>query len=147
MNYYCLTIRKCTPIKTVKQLDRVLKDYDYYLQCLRKRDVSMKVESHLECVDKKQGYNVHMHCMIKTPATIFAVQKRGFSIKLEKCNSKIAWKIYISKQKITEHDIRQHMYDMLEPPNDSEEYIDLSDAHPEREIYKKNIFSTYIVSH
>lgn len=140
MLYYCLTLRKCTPIKTVKQLDRVIADYEYYIKNIA-ANAELQVESHLECVDKKTGYNVHLHAMIKTPIKLHAKQKKGFSIRLEECKSKAAWQCYITKDNVTSNLIRQHMYDMIEPPSeDSEEYINIPDAHPERTIYKRIFF-------
>lgn len=145
MNYYCFTMRKCCPAKTVKQAQRCFNDYEYYLKKLKSNDEKMHIEYHYEMVIKKNSYNVHVHAMIKTPEDHVPVfQKKGYSIRLELCRSKMAWETYITKSRVTKHDILTHIHDLENnaPPSpdlSSEEFIE--DAPNFTTTYKKKLFS------
>lgn len=106
MPYFCLTIRKCTPCKTAKAIERTVAVYESYINRLKLNDPKLHLEYHYENVIKKNGgNNVHIHAMLKTPNVPHLVYKKGYSIKLEKCNSPQAWQAYITKSSITKQDI------------------------------------------
>ena len=145
MNYYCFTMRKCCAAKTVKQVKRCIDDYEHYLKKLKSNDEKMHIEYHYEMVISANGrYNVHIHAMIKTPEDHVPVyQKKGYSIRLELCRSKMAWQSYITKGQMTKHDILTHIHDLENnnpPQSDSpDEFIE--DAPNYSELYKKKLFS------
>lgn len=114
MNYFKFTIRKCTPVKTLKTFDNTVKQYDYILKTF-KHDEQLHIEYHYECVDKKQGYNVHIHGYGKTPNKIPKVPyKKGYNIQILPINDSGAdWQRYINKQSTTQEGIRQHIHEAL----------------------------------
>lgn len=145
MNYYCFTMRKCTPVKTHKQAVRVISDYEYYLQKMKILDEGMHIEYHYECVDKLNGsYNVHLHAMLKTPNKYIRIeQKKGFSIRCEQVRCKQAWNLYITKSHTTKDEILNMIYNKTQFSHDSieDELIDIPDAPEDSIIYKKKLFS------
>lgn len=107
MPIYCLTIRKCTPVKTLSSLDRLLLFYEAYINKLKKEDVKLHIEYHYETVIKQNGgHNVHVHAMLKTPNTPHVIYKKGYSTRLERCKSQQAWQTYITKNNNTKQNIR-----------------------------------------
>lgn len=110
MKYYCLTIKKCVPSKTISNVKTVMKVYDTYLRYIKSLSESTHIEHHYEYVSKKNGsYNVHFHAMIKTEQNIFLRGKKGYSINLSETRSKAAWKKYITKNPYT----AQQMLDLI----------------------------------
>lgn len=117
MPIFCLTIRKCTPCKNEKTLERTVNFYEAYLRRLKLNDPKMKLEYHYENVIKKNGgNNVHVHAMINSVNVPCVQLKKGYSIRLEKCNCPQAWKTYITKSKITKQDIL-NIYRSVNEPN------------------------------
>ena len=107
MPVYCLTIRKCTPVKTLASLDRLCSFYEAYISKLKREDVKLHIEYHYENVIKQNGgHNVHVHAMLKTPNTPHVLYKKGYSVKLELCKSQQAWQTYITKNNSTKQSIR-----------------------------------------
>lgn len=139
MKYYCLTIRKCTPLSKYSQLSRLFNEYENYIRSLKFRHEQLEIEYHYECVPKLNGkYNIHLHAMLKSPNEILRVhQKQGYSIKFELANSKRAWNLYITKSNLTRRDIELHLQDMFFP-HDEDSFIDEPDNPPI--IYKKKLF-------
>lgn len=135
MKYYCLTIRKCTPIRTYKQCQRLFNDYENILKYLKRKDETMHIEYHYECVIKKNGkYNIHLHAMLKTRNGPPRMYKQGFSILMESCRSNAAWTKYITKQPMTKADIMHYVLDNSQPCEEDEEEYTQQDSLP---IYKK----------
>lgn len=148
MNYHCFTMRKCCAPKTLKQVERTMNDYEYYLKQLKKADEKLHIEYHYECVSTDNGrYNVHLHAMLKTPReNISFRQKKGYSIRIEACRSKIAWTTYITKSNMTKQMILNHIYHQENPSPisyDSESSLDglIEDAPNYDALYKKKLFS------
>lgn len=107
-DYYALTIRKCSNVKTYKQSERVLNDYDYYLNQLKKNTGINHIDIHYEVkMNMKKHFNIHVHCTLTVDfdADIYCKPKKGFSIRLERVKSLTRWKSYIGKQKICKADI------------------------------------------
>jgi len=118
-DYYCLTVRKCSNVKTYKQAERVLKDYDYYIKSLQKNTDILDVTVHHEVkMNLKKHFNIHIHCTIKVEynADIFCKPKKGFSIRLERVKSLRRWNSYVGKQNISRSDILLFVQRNLTPP-------------------------------
>lgn len=151
MHYYCFTIRKCSPAKTVKTVERTMLIYESYLNYLKRMDEKMEVEYHYECVTNLKGsFNVHLHAMLKTPSTRtpYVKHKKGYSIRLEKCQSPTAWKMYITKDNKTKDDIINYVSHTitvtptLTATNDTDsEDLSIPDAPEMNVLYKKKLFS------
>lgn len=130
MFYYAFTLRRTTPVKDSAQAEKTINRYYNYVRYLQKRWTSIHVEINLETKPKKNGkHNVHLHAMVKSPIELSKTdlpRERGLSIDFEECRSKIAWRAYMSKDKLTE----QEIYDLIDVYNrgdlsvDSEEYIE-----------------------
>lgn len=141
MNYYCLTIRKCTPCKNAKQAERCFREYEYIISCIRKDHEDAHIEYHYECIEKNNGtYNIHLHGMIKTKVDqMYMNSRKGYSIRLERTRSRQAWEVYITKGPMRKRDILDHIIMMELPPEP------ISDDESERECldeqYKKKLFS------
>lgn len=146
MYYHCITMRKCCAPKTLKQVERCMNEMEYYYKKLKESDEQLDIRFHYECVESSNGrFNVHTHGMIRTPNDhVPCHQKKGYSIRIELCRSKMAWNAYITKSNITKQDILLHVHEVLTPPMSSD--IDLSsdeyieDALPRDGIYKKKLF-------
>lgn len=143
MYYYCLTVRKCTPVSSVSQAERVFKNYEYYMNEMKRLDERMHIEYHYECVTLKNGkFNIHVHGMLKTPKRdIIGKQMKGYSIRIEHCKCVPAWRAYITKDGKTKDDIIRYMHLVTVTPilEDSAD-DDLPDAPEMNVIYKKKLF-------
>lgn len=129
MYYYCLTIRKCTPVKTSVSLRSVLNVYESYMRYLKQHYLDANIQYHYENVTKKSGFNVHLHCMIKYPRLgIFMSGKKGYSIRLERCKSPMAWQTYISKNPYTKSEMIEHI-NMLMDGVDFDDVISEDENH------------------
>lgn len=116
MKYYCLTIKKCVPSKTISNVKMVMKVYMSYLKYIKNISEKTNVEYHYEYVPKKNGsYNVHFHAMIKTDKSIFLKGKRGYSIRLEETRTKAAWQRYITKNPYTAQQVLDLVTALLQP--------------------------------
>lgn len=118
-DYYCLTIRKCTSAKTYKQAERVLKDYDYYINNLDKSIDIEDISSHYEVkMNLKKQFNIHVHCTIKVTKDkqVYVSPKKGWSLRLELCKSLKRWSSYVGKQRISRSDILLYVKRNLDPP-------------------------------
>lgn len=126
MPYYCLTIRRCTPVKTESVLQKTVEFYEAYMRRLKDNDPRMELEYHYENVLKKNGSNnVHVHAMIKAAGTPHITYKKGYSIKLEKCGSATAWRTYITKSQITKEDILNIYKSINEATSDEDSVISI----------------------
>lgn len=97
-NYYCLTIRKCSGVKTHKQALRVLNYYEHIINNIKMNETT-HVEYHFEVEGLlRERKNVHIHAMIKAKQTPTIKRTKGFSVCLEKCRSQQAWNVYITKR-------------------------------------------------
>lgn len=144
MNYYCLTIRKCTPCKTSKQAVRCFRDYEYMIKKIKDDYEDAHIEYHYECVEKKNGtYNIHLHGMIKTKCDqLYMSSRKGFSIRLELTKSRQAWLVYITKGPMKKRDILDHIIcNELPPEPISDDDTLSSEREHNRELYKKKLFS------
>lgn len=130
MPIYCLTLRKCTPCKTAKTLQRTVDFYEAYLKRLKVNDPKLELEYHYENVVKKNGSNnVHVHAMIKASKTPHITYKKGYSIKFEKCNTPAAWHTYITKNNMTKKDILT----IYEQTTDEDSLVSVDTPDSERE--------------
>lgn len=108
MKYYCLTVRKCSNVKTVKSIDSTLEVYDTVIKYIKSLSETTHIEYHYEYTVPKQGqYNLHFHSMIKTDVPIYLKGKKGYTFKLEEVRSKAAWQAYITKHAYTKEDIKK----------------------------------------
>lgn len=142
MNYYCLTIRKCTPCKNAKQAERCFRDYEYIMKGIKRHYEDAHLEYHYECVEKKNGtYNIHLHGMIKTgKQEMYMKSRKGYSIRLERTRSRQAWQIYITKRPITKEYIMEHIM-LNEAPPEPISDVDTDDERTSLcELYKKKLF-------
>lgn len=118
MKYYCLTIKKCVPSKTISNVKTAMKVYDGYLRYIKSLSESTNIEYHYEYVPKKNGsYNVHFHAMIKTDQKIFLKGKKGYSINLSETRSKAAWQKYITKNPYTAQQMLDLISSLIQPKN------------------------------
>lgn len=141
MYYYCLTLRKCSPIRS-HQVDRLIKSYHSYIKNMQKDDEKLEIDFHYEVETKKNGkYNVHIHGMFRTPnAFIKAKPKRGYSIRVERIKSKMAWIAYMTKKPYTSKEIKEYIRMLEATSSPSEEYISEPDA-PEWKPTNIKLFS------
>lgn len=118
MKYYCLTIKKCVPSKTISNVKTAMKVYESYITYIKRLSESTNIEYHYEYVSKQNGsYNVHLHGMIKTDQQIFLKGKKGYSIKLEETRSKTAWQHYITKNPYTAQQMLNLISSLIQPKN------------------------------
>lgn len=106
-DYYALTVRKCAAVKTYKQAERVLNDYDYYCNNLADTQAEHIVIHYEVKMNLKRQFNIHIHATLKVlrDKQVFASPKKGWSIRLELCKSLNRWNSYVGKQGISRSDI------------------------------------------
>ena len=128
MYYYAFTLRKTTPVPDTKSAQKAITRYYNYLRYFKKRHTKVNVSPTLETKPKLNGkHNVHLHAMIKSPTELTISdfpKERGLHIYLEPCQSKIAWKAYISKDATTEQDVYD-LIDAYNSPPSEEIYIEI----------------------
>lgn len=138
--YYCLTIRRTTAQKNVKQVTKALKEYEYQYHKIQKKYPDSHIDYHYEIVPKSNGLNVHFHAMIKCPQQMYLLfNSRGYSFKFEICVSHLAWDKYITKKSYTKQDIldyaNKYYKDIptvcnVPPPKKAEELFSKSGSAP-----------------
>lgn len=146
-NYYCFTMRKCSGVSTYKQAVRVIDEYERYIINMKTTDEQLYVNYHYEVTPMKKGkFNLHLHAMLRTPNDEpYQYPKRGFKILIEGVRSRIAWDIYITKQRLSKRDILSHFKDAENNHWSEEEGFNPEDHSPTEdfistEYIRENVF-------
>lgn len=154
-DYYCLTIRKCSNVKTYKSAERVLNDYDYYLNNLKSTQGIKELSINYEVkMNMKKQFNIHVHCTLKVRRDdqVYASPKKGWSIRLELCKSLRRWTSYVGKQRISRGDILLYVKRNLGPANTPQDNVCLKKSADNNEVKGEyiptaedlNLFEEYI---
>lgn len=102
MKIYCFTIRRTKAQTTLEEVQKVLKNYLFMIEQIKKDHTTARIDYHFEVVKKKTGLNVHVHGMgALTSGAIFIKPPKGYSAKIELCRSTRAWNMYITKNPMT----------------------------------------------
>lgn len=142
--YYCLTLRRNNPVKSISQIHKVKKTYDYIIAEFKKVNETAYLKYVYEVVPYgKHGYNFHLHGMIESKKPVFLKNTRGVSMRLEICRSKYAWDNYIYKKPLTAEEAVQHLHELLtvrsEDTESEESDIDSQVSIPDARIIPKDI--------
>lgn len=140
MKIYCFTIRRTKAQATLEEVQKVLKNYLFMIEQIKKDHTTARIDYHFEVVKKKTGLNVHVHGMgALSSGALFIRPPKGYSTKIELCRSTRAWQAYITKNPFTSDQVINQAKVMLflnsEPVTtcpdnsmESDEYIeDISD--------------------